>query len=232
MSESSAALPHHIGIILDGNRRWAKEKNLPTFEGHRQGAETLKTITYAAFDRGIKFVSAFVFSTENWNREKTEVTYLMRLTMSLIKRDLKELHCRGVRIVWLGSKDRVSEKLIKAFEDAEETTKNNTAGTLAFCFNYGGQLEIVDTVKKIIKSGIEAQDITSDVISGELYHPEVPPVDLLVRTSGEHRISNFMLWRSAYSELFFTDVLWPSFSTDDLDEALAHYASRQRRFGS
>ena len=232
MSESSAVVPQHIGIILDGNRRWAKAKNLPAFEGHRQGYETFKKTAVAAFDKGVSCVSAYIFSTENWTREKPEVNFLLDLALRMVTRDLSELNEHGIRIVWFGSAERVSDKLLKALRNAEEATKHNKGRTLVICFNYGGKLEITEAVKKLVNDGVAGDDITEEKISDYLYEPSVPPVDLLIRTSGEQRISNFMLWRAAYSELYFTEVLWPDFSTDDLDDALQHYASRQRRFGT
>lgn len=230
MSESVTTLPQHLGIILDGNRRWAKQNGLPSFEGHREGSETFKDIADYALEKGIKYLSAYVFSTENWARSKDEVGFLMTLIKQLIKTQVKELHKKGVRFVWLGCTDKLDEKMITLLREAEELTANNTKGTLAFCFNYGGQQEIVDAARIVQESGLP---ITAESIEQHLYGGvALPPVDLLIRTSGEHRISNFMLWRAAYSELYFTDVLWPDFTAQELDKALAEYASRQRRFGN
>jgi undecaprenyl diphosphate synthase len=224
-------VPKHIGLILDGNRRWAKAQGLPTLEGHRQGYKNLETITDAAQQRGVEYISAYIFSTENWSRAKDEVGYLMDLALKMVTHDLKHLHEKGVRVVWAGSKERVSAKLLKAIQNAERTTKDNTGITLVLCFNYGGQREIAEAVQRIISEGVEAADITEELIAKYLYHPEVPPIDLIIRTSGEQRISNFMLWRAAYSELYFIDKHWPAFTPEDLDEALAEYARRGRRFG-
>lgn len=234
MSKSSAApaVPQHIGFILDGNRRWAHDKGLPSLFGHQQGYETLKTISLLAYDKGIKYVSAFVFSTENWNRSKAEVNYLMRIVLAMVTRDLLELHNKGIKLVWFGSEERVSTKIIKALRNAEHVTKDNTKGTLVICFNYGGQQELADATKKIVASGIAAKDITPDTIGDNLYCPEVPAIDMLVRTSGEQRISNFMLWRAAYSELMFIDKHWPAFNEQDLDAVITEFGSRKRRFGS
>jgi undecaprenyl diphosphate synthase len=234
MSEPSATtvVPQHIGFILDGNRRWAKERGMLVMQGHQQGYETLKVTVEAAFDKGVRYVSAYVFSTENWNRTHEEVGFLMSLTLRMVTRDLKEMHKKGIRIIWLGSPDRVSEKLVKSLREAEEITKDNTKGTLAVCFNYGGQKEIVDAVANIVASGVVAGDVTEELIAKNLYGADVPPVDLLVRTSGEQRISNFMLWRAAYSELLFVDKQWPDFSEQDLDAVIAEFSSRQRRFGA
>lgn len=231
MTEHSADVPQHIGLILDGNRRWARERNLPTLQGHNKGYDNLRTILDAAIDRGVQYVSAFIFSTENWSRTEEEVGYLMDLALRMVVRDIKEIHKKNIRVVWIGSEDRVSDKLKKAIRDAEELTKDNTAGTLGLCFNYGGQREIIEGVRRLIADGIQPADLTEKVLSGYLYHPEVPPIDLLIRTSGEQRISNFMLWRAAYSELYFSDKYWPDFSVSDLDAAFTEYNQRGRRFG-
>lgn len=204
---------------------------MPSFEGHRHGYETLRTILDAANERGIRFVSVFVFSTENWNRTKEEVGYLMDLTYTIVKKDLREIHEKNIKIVWIGSEDRVSKKLTKAIREAEELTKLNTGSVLGLCFNYGGQREITDAVRRIIHDGVAAEKITEEMLTAYLYHPEVPPIDLLIRSSGEQRISNFMLWRAAYSELLFVDKHWPDFTVEDLDAALAEYSRRGRRFG-
>lgn len=227
----SKDVPKHVGFILDGNRRWAKERGLPTLEGHRNGYENLKKIAREAFNRGVEYVSAYVFSTENWNRTQEEVNYLMNLAMKIATKDAKELIKENIKIVVLGIEDKVDPKLTKAWRDAEEDSKNNTGGTLAICFNYGGQIEIADAVKKIVQSNIKVDEITPELVSKHLYHPEVPTVDLMIRTSGEQRISNFMLWRIAYAEMYFTDVHWPAFTVEELDRALQEFASRNRRFG-
>lgn len=228
---SDTQIPAHIGFILDGNRRWARDRGLPTLEGHRQGYENLKTIALAAFDKGVTCISAYIFSTENWNREKEEVSYLMDLALRMVTRDLSELDKKGVRVVWLGSTDKVSDKLLKALKKAEEKTKNNTAGTLALCFNYGGKRELAEGVAKLVADGIKPEDVTEQLLESYLYYPDIKPVDIVVRTSGEQRLSNFMLWRAAYSELMFIDKHWPAFDESDLDAVIAEYAHRQRRFG-
>jgi len=228
----NASVPRHLGIILDGNRRWAKSHNVPLLDGHRQGYLTLRTITKAAFERGVKYVSAYVFSTENWNRTPREVKYLMNLTLDVLSSEIDGLHEEGIKVVWVGTNERLSPKLQIAIEAAVERTKNNRRGTLAICFNYGGHQEIVDATKQLIGQGIRADQVTENTLEQALYAPELPPVDLLIRTSGEKRLSGFMLWRSAYAELYFTDKLWPDFSEADLDVALQDYAARQRRFGS
>jgi undecaprenyl diphosphate synthase len=228
---SGKTVPIHLGLILDGNRRWAKAKGLSTLDGHREGAETFKTTTLAAFGRGIKYVSAYTFSTENWQRTEEEVGYLMKLLIKAVERHLKTFHDANIKVIVLGRREGLDKSVLKAIDKTETLTKDNTGGILALCFNYGGQQELVDAVKSIVSSGIRAEDITAKTIQSSLYGPEVPQIDLLVRTSGEHRTSGFMLYRSEYAELYFTDVMWPDFDEKQLDAALAEYTTRKRRFG-
>jgi undecaprenyl diphosphate synthase len=224
-------IPKHLGLILDGNRRWAQNQGLPTLDGHQQGAEALKTVALAAFDKGVEYISAYAFSTENWQRTEEEVGYLMKLFMKAVELHLNTFHTAGIRVVILGRREGLSDSVRKAFEKTEEKTKGNTRGTLALCVNYGGQDELVDAVKILIASEVKPDDIDRSVLANSLYHPEVPGIDLLVRTSGEHRTSGFMLYRSDYAELYFTDVLWPDFNEAELDKALSEYSTRKRRFG-
>lgn len=223
-------VPTHLGLILDGNRRWAKAHGLPTLEGHRKGYDNLKDITKAAINQGVSFVSAFIFSTENWKRTPAEVKYLMDLAYKMVTRDVAELNRENIRLIWLGSPQHVGSRLLKAINQAVETTKNNSKGTLCLCFNYGGHQEIADAAQQLINTGetqITPQKLAANLYGGLL----VPPVDLIIRTSGEQRISNFMLWRANYAELYFTPKHWPEFSTTDLNVALTDYANRQRRLG-
>lgn len=231
MSESSSLVPQHLGLILDGNRRWAREHGFPLMDGHKQGYENLKTIARAAFDEGVSYVSAYVFSTENWNRSKSEVSYLMRLLMWVLKHEVEVIHRDGIRVRVIGSKVRLGAAMLKAIHEAEKRTEHNQHGTLLLCLNYGGQQEIVEATKRIVAAGYDPEEITPELLNDFLYAPDVPPVDLLIRTSGEQRLSNFMLWESAYSELLFTKMNWPEFGIKDLQNALDEYASRQRRFG-
>ena len=228
----TVSLPAHVGIILDGNRRWAAENGLPTLEGHRQGAEVFKDIALTAFDSGVKYLSAFVFSTENWQRTEEEVGYLMKLVVKATEKYLDTFHQRGIKVILLGRKDGLEESVLKSIERTEDKTKDNQQGVLALCFNYGGQQEIVDAVRQIVSTGTDPGSITPESISGALYHPEVPQVDLLIRTSGEQRTSGFMLYRAAYAELCFTDKLWPDFTREDFNKALDEYTERERRFGT
>lgn len=229
-------IPAHIGFIVDGNRRWARAQNLPTLKGHQRGFEVLKQIVEETFSRGVKFVSAYIFSTENWNRSAEEVGYLMRLFEGYFEKEIFELHEAGIRVVFAGDREyKVSPKLVEIMARAEELTRENARGTLCLCFNYGGQNEIVEAVSKIaskIKKGeISAKDISKELIEQNLYAPEIPPVDLMIRTSGEQRISNFQLWRMAYAEMIFLDKSWPEMTPEDIDFCLENYKKRDRRMG-
>ncbi len=228
---SEAAIPNHVGYIIDGNRRWAKQHGLPAYEGHMAGYNTIEEIAIETFKAGVKFVTIYTFSTENWKRNQNEVKRIMGLVLKLLTTDLHILEENNIRLCVLGSRDNVNERILKAIDDAEVRTADNTAGTLALCFNYGGQLEIVDAVKKIVKSGIKPDKITTELISQNLYAPEIPPLDLVVRTSGEHRISNFMLWRIDYSELLFINKNLPDMTKDDVTTIIKEYAKRSRRIG-
>jgi undecaprenyl diphosphate synthase len=229
---NNLALPTHVGLILDGNRRWAKDQGLPALEGHRVGYGNLKEIAKYAVNKGVSYISAYIFSTENWNRSKEEVSYLLDLALWVATREVREVHKEGIRVRFLGGREGLSDKLLKAIQKAEELTKNNIRGTLALCFNYGGQQEIVDAAKKLIGTAQDADAITLEKFANALYTPDIPAIDLIIRTSGEQRLSNFMLWRAAYAELYFVKKHWPAFTVNDFDEALAEFASRQRRFGN
>lgn len=228
---SDQVIPTHVGLILDGNRRWAKERGLPTLEGHRQGAEAFREVALEAFNRGVKYVSAYAFSTENWQRTEEEVGYLMRLFVKAVEKHLDTFDKANIRIVILGRMSELPDDARLALERTEQKTNSNTRGTLAICVNYGGQEELVDAVKQIVDAGTTADNIDRDAIKSALYHPEVPGIDLLIRTSGERRTSGYMLYRSDYAELYFTDILWPDFNGEQLDMALKDYALRKRRFG-
>ncbi len=224
-------IPRHIGYIVDGNRRWAKGNGLPTYEGHLAGYNAIQDVARATFDAGVQYMSAYIFSTENWRRSQDEVSKLMGLVLKLLTSDLHQFSDHNIRLVVLGSRHGVSDKIIQAIDHAEAVTRHNTAGTLALCFNYGGQLEIAEACKKIVQAGIDPTAITTDTIAEYLYYPTVPPVDVVVRTSGEQRLSNFMLWRSAYSEYVFLEKLWPDMTKADVDFIIEEYTNRNRRFG-
>lgn len=229
MQTEQAVIPEHVGFIVDGNRRWAKKHGLPAYEGHIAGHAALKEVLRAAVERGIKFVSFYVFSTENWKRSEDEVSRLMQLVMKIVTDDVKGLVKENTRLVVLGARTGVSEKLLKAIDDAEAKTAHCTRATAVFCFNYGGQLEIADAAQKCLDAGLKT--ITPETIREHLYRPEIPDVDMVVRSSGEQRISNFMLWRAAYSEFMFLDKLWPDMRPEDVDTIIKEYGTRQRRFG-
>jgi len=231
MSETSATVPRHLGIILDGNRRWARERGLPLSEGHKAGYKNIETILEAALDRGVEYVSMYTFSSENWNRPIDEVRQLMKLFLWIFRHELGNLKRHGVRIQVLGNKLRIGKALLKAIHNAEQETAGNKRGTLLLCLDYGGQQEIVDAMKQLVANGMRARDLTAEQISGQLQANGVPPVDLIIRTSGEQRLSNFMLWQAAYSEFMFTQTKWPDFSVEEFGEMLDAYAQRARRFG-
>lgn len=228
----TATLPSHIGLILDGNRRWAKSKGLATVEGHRKGMDALRDVSFHAFEQGITYITAYVFSVENWQRAEEEVSYLMNLTIKAIEKYLDEYHKRGIRLLMLGRHEGVRKSVLDAITRAEQKTADNTKGTLALCFNYGGREEIVDAVKTMMVDGVDYDDITPERFQKYLYHPELPDMDLLIRTSGEERTSGFMLYRAAYAELLFVDTLWPDFTVKDFDAAVTTYIERERRFGA
>lgn len=231
MADTAPILPQHVGYIVDGNRRWAKQHGLPVYEGHLAGYNTLKDIAIATLESGVRYISAYVFSTENWKRDSDEVRKLLSLVLRLVSTDVPMFNQYNVRLKVLGSREGVSEKILKAIDKAEKATEANTGGEFALCFNYGGQLEIAEAVKKIVQSDIPAEEITPELIAENLYAPEVPPIDMLVRTSGEQRLSNYMLWRSAYSELMFLEKNWPDMTKEDVTAIMEEYSRRQRRFG-
>ena len=231
MTESNDSAPAHIGYIVDGNRRWAKEHGLPKYEGHLAGYNAIQDIAKATFDAGVEYMSAYVFSTENWKRSEDEVGKLMGLVLRLVKSDLHLFQENNIRLRIIGSKQNVSDKILAAIDEAEEATKDNTAGTLILCFNYGGHVELADAMNKIMASDVKPGDITPELIEQHLYAPDVPVCDVIVRTSGEQRLSNFMLWRSAYSEFIFLDKNWPDMTKQDVTDILLEYKRRGRRFG-
>jgi len=224
-------IPNHIGFIVDGNRRWAKERNLPSYMGHAAGSDAVWEVMSAVFESGVKFATAYIFSTENWKRSGEEVGKIMELMLKMLTSNSPYFEKNNIKLLILGSRDNISDKILKAIDNAEMVTSKNTAGTLALCFNYGGQQEIVDAAKNIIRSGVDIDNIDVALISKNLYSPEIPPIDIIVRTSGEQRISNFMLWRAAYSEMMFIDKYWPDMTKDDVGNIIKEYSKRSRRFG-
>jgi len=225
------SLPNHIAIVPDGNRRWAEMRGLPPIEGHRAGSENLRTIIEYLDDYQIKYVTVYTFSTENWNRSKDEVRDLFRLSSSVIGKNVLRFHKKGIRIRHLGRFQQLSLSLQRKINKAVGLTKDNTGMTISLAFNYGGRSEILDAVRCLIAEDIPPQSIDEKVFSGYLYTAGLPDVDLLIRTGDELRLSNFLIWQTAYSEYYFTDVLWPDFNEKEVDKALLSYSHRQRRFG-
>jgi undecaprenyl diphosphate synthase len=231
MTESEI-VPNHVGLILDGNRRWAEDNGLSKLEGHKRGYGNLKTIGRAILaTEGINYVSAYTFSTENWNRSPEEVAYLMELLLWVAQEDVKELHESGIRVRFLGSHDRLSTEIVQAMEAAEHLTANNDRGNLGICLNYGGKQEIVDAFKAIEASGLAIEEVTTEIVDQYLYAPEFPNLDLVIRTGGAMRTSNFHIWRAAYAEFWVTDKFWPAFTVEDWEQALVDFGNRERRFG-
>lgn len=222
----------HLAIILDGNRRWARERGLPTFEGHRVGYERIKDVSRWCLERNIKILTVYAFSTENWNRSKEEVKYLMTLMNKAFSEELDELNKLGFKINIIGSRDRISRTIKKNIEKIENETKNNKKAILNICFNYGGRLEIVEAVKKIVEEGIEVEKINEELIGKYIWFKGQPEPDLIVRTSGEKRLSGFLTWTSVYSELYFPRCYWPDFDEKELDKAIKEFNKRNRRFGA
>ena len=227
-------MPNHVAIIMDGNGRWAQKRGLKRTKGHQKGAEVLKRISEYVYDKKIKVLSVFAFSTENWKRDKEEVDYLMDLFLKAFKDNFDAVKKKGVKVVFSGLKDKLSDRVVKAMEKMSEETKNNNNGVFNICLNYGGQDEIVNASKKIsedvLNGNLSINDINKDSFGKYLFN-DLPPIDLLIRTSGEYRISNFMLWQMAYAELYFTDVLWPDFDEKQMDKAIEVFNNRDRRFG-
>ena len=225
-------VPAHIACVMDGNGRWATQRGLKRTEGHAAGEEALFDAVEGALELGVKWLTVYAFSTENWRRPLDEVRYLMGFNESILVRRREELREKGVRILFAGRRDwRVPKRLLKQMDMSAARTAQCTTMTLVIAFNYGGRAELVDAVKRIVAEGIPADKITERTIAQRLYLPEMPDPDLMVRTSGEYRISNYLLWELAYSELVFTDVLWPDFRREHLIDAVRQYQARRRRFG-
>jgi undecaprenyl diphosphate synthase len=223
-------VPAHIAIVMDGNRRWARQRHLPAIAGHRAGVETIRRTLRHARERGVRYLTLYSFSTENWRREPAEVEALMRLLEETILRETDTLVRDRVRLRVIGRLGELSQRLQRAIEGAVRATAGGD-DTMTIAFNYGGRTEIVDAVRGIVRDGVAADAVDEAAIAGRLYAPDIPDPDLFIRTGGELRVSNFLLWQVAYAEMWATPVLWPDFSVVDLDGALAAYASRERRFG-
>ncbi|GAC1657688.1 MAG: isoprenyl transferase [Candidatus Dormibacteraceae bacterium] len=224
-------VPHHIGIIMDGNGRWARAQGKNVNFGHRAGVRAIKRVMYACEDLGVSVLSIYAFSTENWSRSKREVGGLMRLFTETIEREFAELHERGIRVLVSGRREDLSERLRRQIVEVEERSRDNRAGILNVCLNYGGRAEIVDAARRLLADGVAAADVDEERIGDRLYAPGLPDPDLIIRTANESRLSNFLLWQSAYSEFHVTPTLWPDFDKADLEAAIAEYQRRERRFG-
>lgn len=232
-SESAPAsrIPRHIAVIMDGNGRWAKQRGLPRLAGHRAGTENIRAIVTACDQIGVRYLTLYAFSTENWSRPSIEVQGLMQILSDFIDRETRNLHEQNVHLHHLGRLEGLSPRLRQKVQQAIELTKENTGLTLAIAFNYGGRADIVDAVRAIVAAGISPERIDEQVIADHLYTRGMPDPDIVIRTSGEHRTSNFLTWQAAYSEYWFTPVFWPDFRPEHLQQAISDYGRRERRFG-
>jgi len=224
-------MPRHVAIVMDGNGRWAKRRFMPRFFGHKQGVDALVRTVRACSERGIEYLTVFAFSSENWKRSSDEVSGLMGLVLVAVSKYLMKLSDEGVRIRIVGDREAVADKVREAWDHAESVTAHNTRITLSVAFNYGGRWDVVQAARRAMKDGISADDLDEACLSKRMAMSFAPDPDLFIRTGGEVRISNFLLWQVAYSELYFTDCLWPDFGPDQIDAAIASYRERERRFG-
>lgn len=231
-TEAQKTLPTHVAIIPDGNRRWAKANGLSSLEGHKRGYENALKMADLAANRGVKYLTFFAFSTENWSRSEHEVKYLMELLSLVLKHNVKDMHKKGYRLRFFGSKEGLSPAIRQGMDEAINLTKDNTTATLNLCFNYGSRRDIVEAVRRVVEDGLSLDQITEAAVSERLSSAGTPELDLLIRTSGEYRLSNMLLWEAAYAELYFVRCYWPDFNETELDKALDSYAERKRRFGS
>jgi undecaprenyl diphosphate synthase len=231
MSQTELAGPRHLAMIMDGNRRWAKEKGLPSVEGHRAGYETMKKVGDWCLDRGVEVLTVYAFSTENWKRSETEVGFLMTLLEHALDKELDYFISRKIKLRILGRREGFKPRILELIDKAQEATKDFDAMTFAICLNYGGRMELVDAVKEIVSEGMQPEAIDELSISKRLYWPNMPDPDMIVRTSGEERLSGFLLWQSAYSEFYWLKKNWPAIDEKDIDAIIEEYKTRQRRYG-
>jgi undecaprenyl diphosphate synthase len=235
IDSSADRIPRHIAVIMDGNGRWARSRMLPRYVGHREGVKTVRRVVEACIERNIAALTLFAFSSENWRRPSDEVSLILNLFVTTLKKEVTVLHGNGVRLRFIGDRAAFSGKLRKLIDESEAITRDNTRMELVIAANYGGQWDITEASKAVARrvaaGELQPDDITPQVMAKEISLADLPPPDLFIRTGGERRISNFLLWQLAYTELYFTDVLWPAFGVADLDEAMLWYANRQRRFG-
>ena len=223
--------PQHVAIIMDGNGRWAKERGLPRLAGHEAGGKNIRPVVKIFANYGVRYLTLYAFSTENWSRPRVEVKGLLGLLAKKINQETQAFHKENIRLVHLGRLDRLSQKLRETVRSAVELTRNNTGLTLCLAFDYGSRDEIVQAARRIADASIPGDNVDESLFARYLYCPDIPDPDLVIRTAGESRLSNFLLWQAAYSELYFTPVLWPDFGAKDIEEALSEYKHRQRRFG-
>lgn len=230
MNEEILKIPTHIGIIVDGNGRWAKKRGLSRSMGHKAGSENLDKLSRYALKRGVKVLSLYVFSTENFKRSNEEVDYLMDLFIKKFRKYSENFNKENIKVLFSGRREPLKEEVLNALDEMTEKTKNNTGGIINFCINYGGQYEIIDAIKKIKNDNVDIDNLDINTFSKYMYQ-DLPPIDLMVRTSGEMRISNFMLWQNSYAEFYFPDIYFPDFDEKELDLAILKYNKRDRRFG-
>jgi undecaprenyl diphosphate synthase len=230
-SQESNKIPRHVAIIMDGNGRWAKARGLPRLAGHRAGTENLRQIIRASAKFGIEYLTLYAFSTENWSRPRAEITGLLHILADVIDRELEELNQEGARLVHIGHLDGLPNNLQDKVRHAIELTKENKRITIAIAFNYGGRDEIITAIKNMLKDGVKPEDVDEALVSNYMFTKDLPDPDLVIRTSGELRTSNFLTWQSVYSEWYFPEVYWPDFDEEELRKALEDYAERERRFG-
>ena len=230
-SSQNRNVPLHVAIIMDGNGRWAKQRGLPRLEGHRVGVDRIQRVLETLGNQGVKYVTLYAFSTENWNRPQEEVAGLLAILQDALQRQARALHENNVRIIHIGKLDRLSPELQQSVDQVQELTSNNTGINLNVAFDYGGRDEILEAVRRILRDGIPAERLDQEMFSRYLYTAHCPDPDLIIRTGGEQRISNFLLWQSAYSEYYYTPTLWPDLDSVELEQVLESFSSRQRRFG-
>ncbi|MCY4575355.1 MAG: polyprenyl diphosphate synthase [Chloroflexi bacterium] len=229
--QESASTPRHVAIVMDGNGRWARERELPREQGHQHGRIKLHDVVRAFSERGVRFLTLYAFSTENWRRPSEEVQGLMTLAAEAIKQDAPRLHQEGARLLHLGRKDRLDPDIAAAIDRVVDVTKDNTGITLSVAFDYGGREEILEAARSLMRDGVAADNVDESAFESRLFTNGLPDPDLIIRTGGELRISNFLLWQAAYAELYFTPTLWPDFGPQEVTKALDSYAARKRRFG-
>ena len=232
LERNDSSVPRHVAIVMDGNGRWARERELPREHGHQRGRVKLHDVVRAFSERGVRYLTLYAFSTENWRRPSDEVQGLMALAAEAIKEDAPRLHQEGARLVHLGRKDRITPDIAAAIDRVVDMTRDNTGITLSVAFDYGGREEILEAARSLVRDSVKPDDVNESAFTARLFTNGLPDPDLIIRTGGELRISNFLLWQAAYAELYFTPTLWPDFGPQEIENALDAYAARKRRFGA